>query len=486
MPKINAIRVHDKIIELIPMNAERYGPLFEIDSVSLLLGTNGSGKTRTLISLANGVGSTQDDSFQFYFQGTPNGNYEPTSPYNENICSIYYSALPYKRRLLRRKCIINASPKSRSSTDNNRLEEFGLISKLLGIKAELIGVVSYSKVTFRTILIPAIRKSKQIIPFKLKELISYLDDIVINSPSESENYLDIDKKREFLLNDIEGFLEIFILEKLGDYDGLLYLSSLEYIYNKAGKKIINIIAIAFLVHIGILDSQSTNSEWYGFQELERIAINSKKLIDQYFFLNDRELNHRTFTCRVGNMEIAEVIKSIDSSIQIEWSNQSSGLQALVEQFSLIDDAIFKATEKNYKSVLLLIDEGDAYLHLDWQRKYISMVNKFLGGLKRKYNLDNLQLIMATHSPLLAADIPRDFVTSLDSNNSLSTFAAPIEEVIANAFSSNSLGEFAANNINEIYKRAVLGKTTDFDRHLVDSIGDISIRAALKRSFNNDY
>lgn len=485
MSKIMAVRVYEQLIELIPSSAERYGPLFEIDSISLILGTNGSGKTRILLSLANAVGSSQDESFQFYFQGTPNGKIEPAAPYNKNLCSIYYSALPYKRKTLRRKGIINASPKSRTSNDNNRLEEFGMISNLLKIQTELIGIINYSRIVFRTILIPVIRQLKTAIPPELNTLISYLDDLAIDRSNESDDHITKDKNRESLLNHIEMFLEDFIIDKFNFKDALLFMSSLEYIHYKAGKKISNIVALEFLKHIGIIEPQLTTSSEFGFQELTRVVENSNRLINKYCSFDNHMWDHRTLRFRIDDMNISKEIKKIDTSIKIEWSNQSSGLQALVEQFSLIDDAIGKASEEQYKSILLLIDEGDAYLHLDWQRKYISILNKYLGGLKNKYRLQNLQLIMATHSPLLAADIPGDFVTNLDSDKFSGTFAAPIEEVIANAFSSNSLGEFAAHNINEIYKRALSGEATEYDRHLVDSIGDVSIKTALKRTLQND-
>lgn len=485
MSRIQAVRVYEHFIELIPISAERYGPLFDIDSISLILGTNGSGKTRILLSLANAVGSSQDESFQIYYHGTPNGQIEPDSPYNDNICSIYFSALPYKRKILRRKGIINASPKSRTSDDSNRLEEFGMISNLLQIQTELSGVVNYSRIVFRTILIPIIKQSKKVTPPELKHLISYLERLDKDRPDETIDHIAMDKHRESILYEIEVFLEGFILDKLNHTDGLLFMSSLEYIHYNAGKKISNIVALGFLEKIGIIEAQSTNSSEFGFQELTRVVENTGKLIRKYCSFNNYPKGDRIFKFRIDDMNISEEIKGIDTSIKIEWSNQSSGLQALVEQFSLIDDAIGKASSQQYKSILLLIDEGDAYLHLDWQRKYISILNQYLGRLKRKYRLQNLQLIMATHSPLLAADIPGDFVTNLDLKKFTGTFAAPLEEVVANAFSSNSLGEFAAHNINEIYKRALLGKATEYDHNLVDSIGDVSIKTTLKRTLQND-
>lgn len=486
--KINAVRVYDHFINLIPDSATGYGNLFDIDSVSLLLGTNGSGKTRILTSLANAIGSSPDDAIQFYFEGTPNGHIEPQSPYNKHLCSIYYSALPYKRKLSRRKGIINASPNNRILADDNRLEKFRVISEVLKIKTQLECVISYTKAVFRTIFIPLLRNFEKVGNSKISFLLSDLARLSSGPDKGVElelNAYDFDKKREIILNEIEGEIENRIIIKLGNQDAFLFLSTLEYIYNHEGRKNAKSMALELLGYVGIVHSERKSMREYNFDDLVDRVKNTERLIDSFSNYNDRVWALRKLTFKISNMDDSYIIRRAKTSIKIEWSNQSSGIQALVEQLSAIDEAVGKAVEKKYRSVLLLVDEGDAYLHLDWQRKYISILNNFLGGIKRKYLLENLQLILATHSPLLAADIPGDYVISLDSKDFPSTFAAPIEEVILNAFSSSSLGEFAAGKINEIYKRAKSKKTTIFDKNLADSIGDIAIKAALKREFNDD-
>jgi len=485
--KINAIRVYDHFINLIPHGAADYGELFKIDSVSLLLGTNGSGKTRILTSLANAIGSPQDDAIQFYFEGTPNGHIEPQSPYNKHLCAIYYSALPYKRKISRRKGIINASPNNKTLTDDNRLENFKVISEVLQINTQLECVISYSKMVFRTILIPLLRNFDKVANATLGFLLKDLARLGSGPDKISHIHLsayDIDKKRELILNNIEEIIEDEMIFKLGRQQAFLYLSSMEYMYSKEEKKTKSI-ALELLGYIGFVYSERKKTESFDFYELKKLVGKTDSLIDIFSNSKETTWGFRRLSFKIKNLDESYIIKSANTPIRIEWSNQSSGLQALVEQLSSIDDAVRKAAEKKYTSVLLLIDEGDAYLHLDWQRKYISILNDFLGGVKKKYDLDNMQLVLATHSPLLAADIPGDYVISLDSKDFPSTFAAPIEEVILNAFSSNSLGEFAAAKINEIFKRAESKKTTKFDKNLVNSIGDISIRSALKRKIKDD-
>lgn len=480
MLKIEAVRVEDRVIELLPKGIDRLGRLFEIDSVNLLLGTNGSGKTKMLLSLANAVGSSQDDSVQFYFQGTPNGNYEPSPPYNENICAIYYSALPYRRKITQRSGLINASPVTKVYSDILRLAQLQEVASILKIDTRLTGAFGYSRTVFRSVLIPVLRAEREIASseiqytvLELNKLMSYIES------KDSDDYKIADNKRELILKRLESLLEKEIGAHLGERDRCLFLTALEHIHTRSDRYDRKAVTLAFLNHMGIIDSPSDVAQ---FNKLETIVANTGRVLTNYAYREDFDWSHRIHRFQIDGVYQSEIIQQNETPIKIEWSNLSSGLQALVEQFSLIDQAIGQAAGKGQLSILLLIDEGDAYLHLDWQRRYVSMLNKFLGGLKVKHGLFSLQLIMATHSPLLAADIPGELVTSLDSNGPISSFAAPLEDVIAGAFGSNSLGEFAAGKINEIYKRAMSGNTTDSDRHVVEVIGDLAIKSALKRSF----
>lgn len=480
MSRIQAVRVEERLVELLPVGISRLGKLFEIDSVNLLLGTNGSGKTRMLMSLANAVGTSQDDSVQFYFQNTPNGNYEPPPPYSNDVCAIYFSALPYRRRFVRRPGVINASPTIKPYTDSRRIEQLGQVAKVLNVDTRLVGVFGYSRSIFRAVLVRVLKDSKEINSSDLERAIYDLNDLegkIISAGGD--DYKSLDVEREHLLRKIEEVLEWEIEVRIGKTDRCLFLAALEYMRSKGKRYDESSAALAFFGHIGLV---SVSTKISAFRRLEEIVENTRVVLRNYAFNKDFDWSQRVQGFQIDSIAQSEMVRQYETPIRIEWSNLSSGLHALVEQFSLLDEAIGKAAAQGRLSILLLIDEGDAYLHLDWQRKYFSMLNKFLGGLKRKYGIKNLQLIMATHSPLLAADIPGELVTSLDSNAAINSFAAPLEDVIAGAFGSNSLGAFAADKINEIYKRAKEQRLTSEDRNMVEVIGDVAIRSALKRSF----
>ncbi|MCQ9422302.1 ATP-binding protein [Pseudomonas sp. LJDD11] len=478
MSPILAVRIHDRLIELISQDIDRLGKFFEVDSVRLLLGTNGSGKTKILTSLANAVGAPQDESVQFYFKGTPNGIYEPRAPYNETICAIYYSALPYRRKLNKKSNILDASPTEKKSTDRKRLERLGEIARDLEINTRLTGFFGYSRAVFRSAIIPTLKNHTQAIMPQHENLRYNLRTLISGENSlQSENYKTSDSSRESNLKKTELSLDEQIGFQIGNYERCLFLTAIEHIYSSSTLHETLDAALAFLNYAGIITS---NYDISAFERLESIVENTRQVLNNYSHPSDFDWKQRTHRFQIDGIDQSESIKNHDVPINIEWSDLSSGLQALVEQFSLIDKAIETSAAQGRFSVLLLIDEGDAYLHLDWQRKYFSLLNKFLGATKRKHNIDNLQLIMATHSPLIAADIPGELVTNLDSDTPTKSFAAPLDDVISGTFGSSSLGRFAADKINSIYRRTLSSKATDIDRNVVEIIGDPTIRSALKR------
>lgn len=157
---------------------------------------------------------------------------------------------------------------------------------------------------------------------------------------------------------------------------------------------------------------------------------------------------------------------------------SSGQIAILAQIGAISDSITKLSDRGIRSILLLIDEGDAFLHIDWQRKYISNLNKMLGSLKTSLGIDNLQLILASHSPLLATDVPKDFITRLPIENAtLSGFASPLYILLNESFGTKTIGEFATNKIETIIDKIPNRILTEKDYYLIIYFFDLNSRIA---------
>ncbi|UTL91822.1 AAA family ATPase [Pseudomonas fluorescens] len=161
---------------------------------------------------------------------------------------------------------------------------------------------------------------------------------------------------------------------------------------------------------------------------------------------------------------------------------SSGQAALMSQFCRIAKAL-SAMAKRRKNILLLIDEGDAFLHLEWQRIYIYQLNQFLAMERDTRGLETLQVVMSTHSPLLATDVPKQFVCRLDDSAYGKTpiaFAATLHALLNQSFQSRTIGEFASQRINELINNLKEGIEGKRDKIVMDSIDNPIILAELDR------
>lgn len=84
-----------------------------------------------------------------------------------------------------------------------------------------------------------------------------------------------------------------------------------------------------------------------------------------------------------------------------------------------------------KDFIILIDEPDLHLHLEWQKKYIQKLVDIFHLLP----LDiNIHFIIATHSPFLISDLPNNSIVIVNSENKLkNTFWANYIDIINNWF-----------------------------------------------------
>jgi hypothetical protein len=145
---------------------------------------------------------------------------------------------------------------------------------------------------------------------------------------------------------------------------------------------------------------------------------------------------------------------------------SSGEKSLINFFARLNyvrerTITYKNLENN--NFLFLIDEGDQLFHPEWQRKYIKNITSYLPVLFSK--AETLQIILTSHSPFIASDLPPFALIVLDKAKESdltivkkpdivhSTFAANIHELFAEKFFlENFIGEFATHKLEDLIKR----------------------------------
>lgn len=170
-----------------------------------------------------------------------------------------------------------------------------------------------------------------------------------------------------------------------------------------------------------------------------------------------------------------------------WMGVSSGHLAYLNLFS----SIYKELHRSRNDVILCIDEGDLYLHPQWQIEFFDKLLNVLPNLSS----GKVQIILTSHSPFLLSDLPNQSINVLNSNErgeaisgcniEQKTFGANLYELYSKLFflNNNRTGVFANNKIKKLLKQI---ESTDVDISPEDTklfsemIGDKVIKHILDK------
>ncbi len=137
-----------------------------------------------------------------------------------------------------------------------------------------------------------------------------------------------------------------------------------------------------------------------------------------------------------------------------YNSLSTGEQTL---FSLLLNIFYfiQVSIKHNSRLLITLDEFDLSLHPNWQKKYLTELFVLLTNLKEKCHL-----IIASHSPFILSDVPKENVIFLKNGKQEfpfiekeQTFGANIHTLLSHGFfmKDGLMGEFAKGKIEEIKK-----------------------------------
>ncbi|WP_313269987.1 AAA family ATPase [Sphingobacterium sp.] len=162
-----------------------------------------------------------------------------------------------------------------------------------------------------------------------------------------------------------------------------------------------------------------------------------------------------------------------SDLTISWHGLSAGeleyLNFLSRIYASLNEVVIDHRQKRhvqirpqtYKNIILLLDEPENSFHPEWQRLFL---NNLLNFLNKTTPYHNFQIILASHSPIIISDFPKNNIIFLDKNendgtckviDSISrenTFGANIHILYRNSFFIEGLpiGEFAKKKINKLF------------------------------------
>lgn len=155
-------------------------------------------------------------------------------------------------------------------------------------------------------------------------------------------------------------------------------------------------------------------------------------------------------------------------LKFKFRNISSGEQALLNLYSRLyysklhinQNQFYNQNIKNGVHLFLFIDEGELGFHVKWQQSYISILIEAVSIIFQDQSNVSVQLIFATHSPIVLSDIPNYNVVFLEdkvivekqdkSKNLPSTFAANIHDILKHSFfmDTSFLGDYVKQSIDE--------------------------------------
>lgn len=165
---------------------------------------------------------------------------------------------------------------------------------------------------------------------------------------------------------------------------------------------------------------------------------------------------------------------------------SSGEEAKFALFSRINSALKHQAGEH---VYLLFDEADMLLHPRWQQNFIKALIDYLKEYFIPRRIKNVQIIIATHSPIMLSDVPKQNTLLLSADpdyNQKETFAANIFSLFRNSFFLNDteMGAYAFDKITWIISQ-IQNLSADDNQILqyINIVGDLYLRDKLLQEYH---
>lgn len=223
----------------------------------------------------------------------------------------------------------------------------------------------------------------------------------------------------------------------------------------------NIELIPNFIKEKLLSGEVANFPDLDYFKIKEFILNLDNLVDNLSFYNT--FSSSSFGL-VINLELKEFFNQIfdfwynyDFIFSFYWTGLSAGQSALISLFSRINSYSEFPDKQN---IWLLIDEGELYLHPEWQQKILNDLHKYLPLF---FSNRRIQLFITSHSPFLISDLPKENIVLLDKKSNgqclivdkskiQNTFGANIHELLSNSFflSNGLIGNFAQEKINDLF------------------------------------
>lgn len=283
----------------------------------------------------------------------------------------------------------------------------------------------------------------------------------------------------------EGWISLTNIDIFRYLICICYVPIIDKIYGEANKQLsenylLNLLAASgieqqnffkskvdnFINHIKQLGD--SNDIYAFFDYLENRLRDNEISLTVREYATEYDLDVLDFQFKISRKSLLNFIHFYENSfggdpiIKFHW-NISSGENALLNIYSRFFS--IKETIKSEGDVIwILIDEGELYMHPQWQKEFL---DNFLKFIPKCFPGKHLQLIFTSHSPFLTSDIPKSNLsflriikenrqTEVSDQVSEQTFGGNIFSLYRNSFyvGGGLIGEFSKNKINETIDKLV--------------------------------
>ncbi|WP_126247973.1 AAA family ATPase [Chitinophaga rhizosphaerae] len=191
--------------------------------------------------------------------------------------------------------------------------------------------------------------------------------------------------------------------------------------------------------------------------------------------------------------------SFGASGQDQFSSGELALLSMLSRFyEISDQQAMTSKEQIRDNALIIIDEGELYLHPKWQKSLISVI---IDALPKIFPEVNLQILLTSHSPFVLSDLPKHKVTFLKNGRTIDpsdssliehaqTFAGNIHTLLSDTFfmDNDFMGLFAKRKIDRVIADLTSSAEVTAERKsdikkIILSIGEPIVRRKLLEMYD---
>lgn len=260
-----------------------------------------------------------------------------------------------------------------------------------------------------------------------------------------------------------------------------------------------------------LNEEYEIGNWYEYQKIledeEKVIKRNVQILSKQLKENYIEYVQGKVIFRIDNKEMIDFVLDNNNrengvyNVVLDHTDLSSGQNGYLELLFRLYKCSLKIDkekkEEKVSNIYMLIDEGEVFLHPQYQKMYLENLLQMIQIL---FANKSVQLILTTNSPFILTDIQHENIMYLKTDydykdflmKDIRTFGANISSLLINNFfmQDGLVGSLAKQKITDMISliRSKSEKTEEQEIHLrkqIDIIGDALIRKKLVQMYD-DY